>query len=89
MSEFLPTKSEIIIKYGNLIKNTGCTEVQVALLSNRINLLRKHFDQQKKDHHSRRGLLRIISKRRSLLNYLKRKNIDRYTSLIEKLELRR
>ncbi|WWO97296.1 MAG: 30S ribosomal protein S15 [Candidatus Dasytiphilus stammeri] len=83
------TKSEIIVKYGNSISDTGSTEVQVALLSNKIDLLRKHFAQHKKDFHSRQGLLRIISKRRSLLNYLKRKNIDRYTTLIENLELRR
>ncbi|WWP00165.1 MAG: 30S ribosomal protein S15 [Candidatus Dasytiphilus stammeri] len=83
------TKSEIIVKYGKSIRDTGSTEVQVALLGKRIDLLHKHFAQHKKDYHSRQGLLRIISKRRSLLNYLKRKNIDRYTTLIENLELRR
>ncbi|WWO98648.1 MAG: 30S ribosomal protein S15 [Candidatus Dasytiphilus stammeri] len=88
MSVFF-NKSEIIVKYGINLNDTGSTEVQVALLTNRIELLRKHFTNHKKDHHSRRGLLRIISKRRSLLNYLKRKNLSRYTSLIEDLELRK
>lgn len=69
--------------------DTGSPEVQVALLTAEINLLTEHLKQHKKDHHSRRGLIQKVNRRRSLLNYLKRKNADRYKSLIEKLNLRR
>ncbi|QIQ41959.1 MAG: 30S ribosomal protein S15 [Buchnera aphidicola (Microlophium carnosum)] len=79
----------IILKYGESEHNSGITEVQVALLTNQINHLQTHFSQHKKDYCSRRGLLNMVSKRRKLLDYLKRKNISRYTALIEKLHLRR
>ena len=69
--------------------DTGSPEVQVALLTAEINLLTEHLKQHKKDHHSRRGLIQKVNRRRSLLNYLKRKNADRYKLLIEKLNLRR
>jgi len=80
---------KIILKYGKSKENSGVTEVQVALLTNQINHLQTHFSQHKKDHCSRRGLLNMVSKRRKLLDYLKKKNIDRYTTLIEDLHLRR
>ena len=69
--------------------DTGSTEVQVALLTGRINHLTEHLKGNHKDHHSRRGLLKMVGKRRSLLDYLKRKNLDRYRKLIEVLGLRR
>lgn len=69
--------------------DTGSPEVQIALLSERITYLTEHFKTHKKDHHSRRGLLKLVGQRRQLLNYLKRKNIDRYNSVIERLGLRR
>ena len=69
--------------------DTGSPEVQVALLTAEISLLTEHLKQHKKDHHSRRGLIQKVNRRRSLLNYLKRKNADRYKLLIEKLNLRR
>jgi small subunit ribosomal protein S15 len=69
--------------------DTGSTEVQVALLTERINGLSEHFKVHAKDHHSRRGLLKLVSQRRRLLNYLRRTELDRYRALIEKLGLRR
>lgn len=69
--------------------DTGSTEVQVALLTERINGLSGHFKTHKKDHHSRRGLLKLVSQRRRLLNYLRRTNPDRYKALIQRLGLRR
>ncbi|QCI25577.1 30S ribosomal protein S15 [Buchnera aphidicola (Sitobion avenae)] len=80
---------KIIIKYGKSDTNSGMTEVQVVLLTKQINHLQTHFSQHKKDHCSRRGLLNMVSKRRKLLDYLKKKNISRYTALIEDLRLRR
>lgn len=80
---------DIIIKYGINKKDSGSTEVQVALLTLRINNLQKHFTQHKKDHSSRRGLLHMVSKRRNLLNYLKKNSSKRYSSIIEKLKIRR
>lgn len=82
-------KKNIILKYGTSKKDSGMTEVQVALLTKQINHLQIHFAQHKKDHCSRRGLLNMVSKRRKLLDYLKKKNIDRYAVLIENLNLRR
>lgn len=79
----------IILKYGENTKNSGKTEVQVALLTSQINNLQTHFSEHKKDHCSRKGLLNMVSKRRKLLDYLKKKNISRYTILIESLNLRR
>ncbi len=69
--------------------DTGSPEVQIALLSERIAYLTEHFKFHKKDHHSRRGLLKLVGQRRQLLNYLKKKNIDRYNTVIERLGLRR
>lgn len=80
---------KIILQYGKSAQNSGITEVQVVLLTNQINYLQIHFSQHKKDHCSRRGLLNMVSKRRKLLDYLKKKNISRYTALIEDLHLRR
>jgi len=80
---------KIIFRYGKNDKNTGKTEVQIALLTHQINHLQLHFAQHKKDHCSRRGLLNMVSQRRKLLNYLKRKNMSSYTALIENLNLRR
>ncbi|QCI16043.1 30S ribosomal protein S15 [Buchnera aphidicola] len=80
---------KIILQYGKSKKDSGMTEVQIALLTNQINHLQTHFSQHKKDHCSRRGLLNMVSKRRKLLDYLKKKNISRYTVLIEDLNIRR
>ena len=82
-------KQEIIEKFGRDGKDTGSTEVQVALLSNRISYLTEHFKTHKKDHHGRRGLLKMVSKRRRLLDYLKSKDVNRYKTLIEQLGLRK
>ena len=82
-------KQEIIKEYARGKADTGSPEVQVALLSARISELTEHFGSHKKDHHSRRGLLRLVNQRRQLLDYLKRKDIDRYQDLISRLGLRR
>ncbi|MFT6330165.1 MAG: small subunit ribosomal protein S15 [Bermanella sp.] len=79
----------IISDFGVKEGDTGSPEVQVALLSNNINKLQSHFKQHKKDHHSRRGLLRMVSQRRTLLDYLKGKSVERYQSLIKRLGIRR
>ncbi|GBL03200.1 30S ribosomal protein S15 [Glaciecola sp. KUL10] len=81
--------ADIIAEFGLKEGDTGSPEVQVALLTNNINKLQGHFKDHKKDHHSRRGLLRMVSQRRKLLDYLKGKNQDRYTDLIKRLGLRR
>jgi small subunit ribosomal protein S15 len=81
-------KNEIIQKYGLHENDRGSAPVQVALLTQRINELTSHFRAHKKDHHSRRGLLMMVGKRRRLLDYLKRTDIERYRSLIEDLGLR-
>ena len=83
------TKAEIIAKYGKTPADTGIPEVQIALLTARINDLTPHFEKFKKDHHSRVGLLKMVGQRRRLLDYLKEKNIDRYRKIIEVLELRK
>lgn len=83
------SKEGIIGQYRTHTQDTGSPEVQVALLSQRINELTEHFKTHKKDNHSRRGLLKMVSQRRSLLDYLKRKDIDRYHELIQRLGLRR
>ncbi|WWP02579.1 MAG: 30S ribosomal protein S15 [Candidatus Dasytiphilus stammeri] len=88
MSLNIKNKSNIIAKYGNHLGNSGCIEVQIALLTNKINFLHGHFTKHKKDHHSRRGLLCMIAKRRNLLNYLKNKDKDRYSSIVDRLDLR-
>ena len=82
-------KQEIIKTYGRKEGDTGSPEVQVAILTERINHLNEHLKINKKDHHSRRGLLRMVAQRRSLLDYLKGKDFDRYTAIVEKLKLRR
>ena len=82
-------KKEIVIDFGKDEKNTGSTEVQVAILTKKINSLTEHFKINKKDHHSKRGLLGMINNRRKLLKYLKNKNEQRYIDLIKKLGLRK
>ena len=82
-------KSNIIAEYRRSATDTGSTEVQVALLSARINQLSEHFAGHKKDHHSRRGLLRMVNQRRKLLDYLKDNDQGRYQDLISRLGLRR
>ncbi len=82
-------KKQIIAEYGKNPNDTGSTEVQVALLTWRINDLTPHFKEHKKDHHSRQGLIRMVNARRKLLDYLKRKDIERYRNLIQRLGLRR
>ena len=82
-------KAEIVAKYGKDAKDTGSPEVQVAILTARINELQDHFNQHPKDHHSRRGLLKMVGQRRNLLAYLKGKDIERYRTLIEQLGLRK
>ena len=82
-------KKEIVIDFGKEEKNTGSTEVQVAILTKKINSLTEHFKKNKKDHHSKRGLLGMINNRRKLLKYLKNKNEQKYTDLIKKLGLRK
>lgn len=82
-------KSQVVKDYQLVEGDTGSPEVQVALLTARIKDLTEHFAQHKKDHHSRRGLLRLVNQRRSLLDYLKDKDVQRYRSLIERLGLRR
>ena len=80
-------KKEIIEKYARTAGDTGSPEVQVALLTARINDLNEHFKVHPKDHHSRRGLLKMVGQRRNLLAYLKSKDIERYRTLIEQLGL--
>ena len=82
-------KQAIIKEYARKEGDTGSPEVQVAILTARINELQDHFNQHPKDHHSRRGLLKMGGKRRNLLAYLKSKDVERYRSLIEKLGLRK
>ena len=82
-------KAQIMTEYQRAAGDSGSSEVQVALLTARINDLTDHFKAHTKDHHSRRGLLKMVSQRRSMLDYLKRKNIDGYRSLIERLGLRK
>ncbi len=81
--------SKIINEYKRAPNDTGSPEVQVALLSARIEQLTEHFKVHKQDHHSRRGLLKLVNQRRSLLSYLKSNDADRYKTLIERLGLRR
>lgn len=83
------TKAQIVKDYQRSGSDTGSPEVQVALLTENINLLQGHFRTNSKDHHSRRGLIRMVNQRRKLLDYLKGKDGDRYTTLIGRLGLRR
>ncbi len=82
-------KNEIVDEYKRDQGDTGSPEVQVALLTHNINSLQEHFSDHKKDHHSRRGLIRMVNRRRKLLDYLKNKDADRYSDLIKRLGLRR
>jgi small subunit ribosomal protein S15 len=82
-------KSELVKEYGASEKDTGSPEVQVALLTANINKLQSHFNEHKHDHHSRVGLLRMVSQRRKLLNYLRDKSVERYAELIKRLGLGR
>ena len=82
-------KQEIIQTYKRDEKDTGSPEVQVALLTERINELTEHLKIHKKDNHSRRGLLKMVGKRRNLLNYLAKKDVERYKAIVEKLNLRK
>ena len=82
-------KAQIVQDYQTVASDTGSPEVQVALMTARINDLTGHFKDHTKDHHSRRGLLKLVSKRRKLLDYLKGKSGDRYRALIERLGLRK
>ena len=82
------SKAEIIAKYKRDEKDTGSPEVQIALLTERINELTEHLKVHKKDNHSRRGLLKMVGKRRNLLNYLAKKDVNRYREIVAKLGLR-
>ncbi len=82
-------KKSIFKKYGNTIENTGSTEAQLALFSKRIEHLTEHLKSHKKDHHSRRGLLMLVGRRRRMLDYVKDNDIERYRNIIAKLGLRR
>jgi len=86
---FAEQKNEIITKFKAHEDDTGSTEVQVALLSERISYLTDHFKVHTKDHNSRRGLLKLVGQRRRLLNYLKNRDIERYRSLIQRLGIRK
>jgi small subunit ribosomal protein S15 len=89
MSVTTESRASVIEQYQRAKGDTGSPEVQVALLTERINMLTEHFKTHVKDFHSRRGLLKLVSQRRSLLDYLKRKNNEAYRSLIERLGLRK
>ena len=82
-------KREVVQQFGKSEADTGSPEVQIALLTRRINHLTEHLREHKHDHHSRRGLLMLVGQRRRLLNYLQGKDLDRYRSLIQELGLRR
>ena len=89
MPETKELKAEVVGKFGKTTTDTGSTEVQVALLTERINHLTEHLRDHKKDHHSRRGLLKMVGKRRRLLDYLRKRDLDGYRKLIADLGLRR
>lgn len=89
MSLDADAKRAVVEKFGRETGDTGSPEVQVALLSERIKALGPHFEKNKKDHHSRRGLLKMVNQRRKLLDYLKKKDVGRYQKLIGELGLRR
>jgi small subunit ribosomal protein S15 len=82
-------KREVIDRFRLHERDTGSPEVQIALLSERIGYLTEHFKIHKKDHHSRRGLLKLVGQRRKLLNYVKRKDVERYRGLIQELGIRK
>lgn len=89
MSITLDRKHDLIEEYKTHDNDTGSPEVQVAILTERINNLTEHFKTHQKDHHSRRGLLMLVSKRKSLLSYLQKSDVERYRALISRLGLRR
>ena len=89
MSLDVAIKKQIVSEYGTAEGDTGSPEVQVALLTNRIAYLTEHFQSNAKDHHSRRGLLQMVGRRRRLLEYLRNEDADRYHKLIERLGLRK
>lgn len=89
MAQTTAKKNEIIEKYKVHPSDTGSSEVQIALLTDRIKYLTEHFKTHKKDHHSRQGLLKLVGQRRSLLDYLKKKDISKYRSLIQDLGIRK
>jgi small subunit ribosomal protein S15 len=89
MTLTVEAKKDIVQRYGRAPDDTGSAEVQIALHTARINELTEHLREHKKDHHSRRGLLMLVGKRRRLLNYLQRSDLDRYRELIKELGLRR
>ena len=89
MLEKNKTKKEIITDFQRKPKDSGSSEVQIAILTNRINLLTEHFKSNKKDNHSRNGMIKLISKRKKLLTYLKRKNLKKYEEILKKLNLRK
>ena len=85
----LERRKELIVDYRLHEKDTGSPEVQIALLSARIEYLTEHFKAHKKDHHSRRGLLKLVGQRRRLLNYIKKDDVERYRNIIKRLGLRK
>ncbi len=85
----LERRKELIADYRLHEKDTGSPEVQIALLSGRIEYLTEHFKEHKKDHHSRRGLLKLVGQRRRLLNYIKKDDVERYRNIIKRLGLRK
>ncbi len=89
MAQTAQTKAEIVSKFAQSEGDTGSPQVQVALLTDRINGLTEHFKAHPKDHHSRRGLLKMVSRRRTLLDYLKRRDVNAYKKLIDALNLRK
>ncbi len=89
MAQSAVKKNEIIEKYKIHPSDTGSSEVQIALLTDRIQYLTEHFKTHKKDHHSRQGLLKLVGQRRSLLDYLKNKDINKYRALIQDLGIRK
>jgi small subunit ribosomal protein S15 len=89
MSLTLEKKRELVERFGSSAADTGKAEVQIALLTERINQLTDHLREHRKDHHSRRGLLMLVGRRRRLLNYLQRDDLDRYRALVKELGLRK
>ncbi|MEN8188809.1 MAG: 30S ribosomal protein S15 [Thermodesulfobacteriota bacterium] len=89
MAQSAVKKNEIIEKFKTHDKDTGSSEVQIALLTDRISYLNDHFKDHTKDHHSRQGLLKLVGQRRSLLDYLKKKDISKYRTLIKELGIRK
>jgi small subunit ribosomal protein S15 len=83
------TKTKLIADYRTHDGDTGSPEVQIAILSNRIGYLTEHFKTHKKDHHSRRGLMKLVGRRRRLLDYLKRREVERYRDVIQRLGIRK